>query len=53
MAEEVSEIRELWVIEANARGRTFYERRGWRAEGKARVVDGAREVRYRRIRTAD
>ena len=28
----------LWVLEANARARRFYERRGWRENGTTRVV---------------
>jgi GNAT superfamily N-acetyltransferase len=28
----------LWVLEANARARRFYERRGWRENGRTRVV---------------
>ena len=29
----------LWVLEANARARRFYERRGWCADGTSRVVE--------------
>ena len=38
---------ELWVIEANARARSLYERKGWVLD-PARVLDylGVREVRY-------
>lgn len=38
---------ELWVIEANARARSLYERNGWQVD-PARVLDhlGVREVRY-------
>ena len=32
------EIR-LWVLEENRRARRFYERRGWRRNGEARVVE--------------
>jgi GNAT superfamily N-acetyltransferase len=28
----------LWVLEANARARRFYERRGWRENGTTRIV---------------
>jgi GNAT superfamily N-acetyltransferase len=28
----------LWVLEANTRARRFYERRGWRLDGRERVV---------------
>lgn len=28
----------LWVLEANARARRYYERRGWRENGTERVV---------------
>lgn len=31
----------LWVLEANARARRFYERRGWRPNGDTRVVPHA------------
>jgi GNAT superfamily N-acetyltransferase len=37
----------LWVLDANARGRRFYERRGWRPDGGERVAFGVRELRYR------
>jgi GNAT superfamily N-acetyltransferase len=37
----------LWVLEGNARGRRFYERRGWRPDGTARMAFGAPELRYR------
>ena len=29
----------LWVLEDNARARRFYERRGWRENGRTRVVE--------------
>jgi GNAT superfamily N-acetyltransferase len=39
----------LWVVEANARARRFYEREGWSADGEARPSDvGPQELRYRR-----
>ncbi|WP_186526158.1 GNAT family N-acetyltransferase [Leekyejoonella antrihumi] len=39
----------LWVLEANAHARRFYEVRRWRASGAARRVwEGANEVEYRR-----
>ena len=42
----------LWVFEANAAARAFYERLGWRPDGARQVDDfgGAHpvEVRYRR-----
>jgi GNAT superfamily N-acetyltransferase len=28
----------LWVLEQNARARRFYEQRGWRLDGRERVV---------------
>jgi GNAT superfamily N-acetyltransferase len=38
----------LWVGEANARARRFYEREGWRFDGTARASElGPRELRYR------
>jgi GNAT superfamily N-acetyltransferase len=45
----------LWVLEANARGRRFYEREGWVTDDAVKVsqfggVD-LREVRYRRALT--
>lgn len=46
----------LWVLEANARARRFYERKGWAVDGAAREeeVGGRRvtEVRYRRLLAA-
>ena len=30
--------RRLWVMEKNARARRFYEQRGWREDGRTRVV---------------
>jgi len=44
------EMAALWVLEANARGRRFYEKQGWRADGQSKDenVAGAvlTEVRY-------
>jgi len=37
----------LWVLEANAGARRFYERCGWRADGSRREHAGAVAVRYR------
>jgi GNAT superfamily N-acetyltransferase len=41
----------LWVLEANARGRAFYDALGWQADGRRQEIDlGGRatpEVRYR------
>jgi RimJ/RimL family protein N-acetyltransferase len=41
----------LWVIEANIRGRRFYERLGWTADGARQPIDFdgelVDEVRYR------
>lgn len=41
----------LWVIEANARGRRFYERAGWRPDGARHEIDfdgtPVDEIRYR------
>ena len=57
----VAELREigyreavLWVAEENPRARTFYERKGWRADGGRKVEDlggtgEIAEIRYRRI----
>jgi GNAT superfamily N-acetyltransferase len=41
----------LWVLEANARARRFYQRAGFAADGTRHVLDdlgGVTEVRYRR-----
>jgi GNAT superfamily N-acetyltransferase len=39
----------LWVVEANARARRFYEREGWTLDGETRASAlGPQEVRYRR-----
>ena len=41
----------LWVLEANVRGRAFYEALGWEADGTSQPLDmggfAIREVRYR------
>ena len=37
----------LWVLEANARGRRFWERRGWHATGE-RDESGEPELQYAR-----
>ena len=41
----------LWVLEANARGRSFYEALGWSPDGAGQQIDfggfSAPEVRYR------
>jgi GNAT superfamily N-acetyltransferase len=37
----------LWVLDANARARGFYERCGWVADGTRREHAGAVAVRYR------
>jgi GNAT superfamily N-acetyltransferase len=41
----------LWVIEANERGRRFYERAGWRPDGARHPIDfdgvPVDEIRYR------
>lgn len=43
----------LWVLDTNARGRTFYERGGWRPDGAVREEKAGpstlRELRYRRV----
>jgi GNAT superfamily N-acetyltransferase len=40
---------QLWVLEANAGARRFYERRGWRPDGTTRTgPEGLTELRYRR-----
>jgi GNAT superfamily N-acetyltransferase len=39
----------LWVLEANAKGRAFYEKNGYEPDGGVKVIeewDGARELRY-------
>jgi GNAT superfamily N-acetyltransferase len=42
----------LWVLEANARGRAFYEAMGWEADGRRQEIDFGgfyvSEVRYRK-----
>ena len=39
----------LWVVDANARARRFYEREGWTPDGETRASPlGPQEVRYRR-----
>ena len=38
----------LWVFEANAPARRFYEHKGWRLDGGPRQDRWAPEVRYRR-----
>jgi GNAT superfamily N-acetyltransferase len=38
----------LWVLEANAPARRFYEHKGWRLDGGPRQDRWAPEVRYRR-----
>jgi GNAT superfamily N-acetyltransferase len=44
----------LWVLEANARARAFYERQGWNHDGEAQTIEvGGRplsELRYARRR---
>lgn len=43
----------LWVIEANTRGRRFYERAGWRPDGARQPIDFdgvlVDEIRYMRL----
>jgi ribosomal protein S18 acetylase RimI-like enzyme len=47
MRERGAEDAFLWVGEANARARRFYEREGWAADGETRVSPvGPRELRY-------
>jgi GNAT superfamily N-acetyltransferase len=45
----------LWVLEANARGRAFYEAMGWQPDGGRQSIDlggfATTEIRYRRTRT--
>jgi GNAT superfamily N-acetyltransferase len=36
----------LWVLEGNDRARSFYERRGWEADGERRDHLGATTMRY-------
>jgi GNAT superfamily N-acetyltransferase len=38
----------LWLLEANARGRRFWERRGWEPDGERKIEHGKVELRYRR-----
>jgi ribosomal protein S18 acetylase RimI-like enzyme len=41
----------LWVVEANARARRFYEKLGWQEDGVVKALTfapGVRELRYRR-----
>ena len=43
------DLQVLWVLEANARARAFYERHGFRPDGHSKVLDlgaGVPEVRY-------
>jgi GNAT superfamily N-acetyltransferase len=42
------DAQELWVLQANAPGREFYERQGWMPDGGSRVCDGETELRYTR-----
>ena len=43
------DVANLWVVEANARARRFYEREGWRPDGATRATPfGAGELRYAR-----
>ena len=45
----------LWVLEANARARRFYQRAGFAPDGARHVLDdlgGVTEIRYRRALTA-
>jgi GNAT superfamily N-acetyltransferase len=48
LLQSTAEASELWVLEADTSGRTFYERQGWVADGNSRICDGVTEVRYRR-----
>jgi GNAT superfamily N-acetyltransferase len=38
----------LWVLEANAPARRFYERHAWSSDGTTQLYQGAPELRYRR-----
>lgn len=42
----------LWVLEPNHRARTFYERQGWKYDGRAETIErgdtAVQELRYRR-----
>ena len=45
----------LWVLEANARARCFYQRAGFAPDGARHVLDdlgGVIEIRYRRALSA-
>jgi GNAT superfamily N-acetyltransferase len=43
------EVRSLWVLQDNERGRRFYEKRGWKATGDVRPAYGTvMEVLYKR-----
>jgi hypothetical protein len=52
LAEEYAEAT-LWVLEANARARAFYERAGWRHDGTRGFFErpgfAAPELRYRKL----
>jgi GNAT superfamily N-acetyltransferase len=52
LAEEYEEAA-LWVLEENARARTFYERAGWQPDGARKFFRrpgfAAPEVRYRKL----
>jgi RimJ/RimL family protein N-acetyltransferase len=42
----------LWVLEANARARRFYQRAGFAPDGARHVLDdlgGVTEIRYHRV----
>jgi uncharacterized spore protein YtfJ/GNAT superfamily N-acetyltransferase len=51
LLEAAGPVRVLWVLEANERGRSFYERHGWRPDGAVQTVAGVRELRYARAQT--
>jgi len=43
------DVQLLWVLEANTRGRSFYERHGFLADGATKVLDfdaAVTELRY-------
>jgi hypothetical protein len=38
----------LWVLKANARGREFWEHRGWEPDGEHKLEHGEVALRYSR-----
>lgn len=44
LLDAIAPVSRLWVLEANAEARAFYERRGWRWSGTGHVVPAAGDV---------